>query len=229
MVKEKPIIFTAESVRAILERRKTQTRRLIKPQPDIVASDGSPVIISDSGCFEDIKAPFQVGQTLWVKETWADTNGESGPMLSYRAGGDKFFMDDPDFLEPDGSMDYSKTPDCHFTMWCGDLRRGEEGHSWRSPMFMPRWASRITLDVVSVRVERLQDISGEDAFAEGISCASWMESDWDDDGYPTPMGKRYARAIEEYEEAWDRINGKKNPWSSNPWVWVIEFKKVTNA
>ena len=226
---EKPIIFTAESVRAILERRKTQTRRLIKnPEYHRCLIGNCPHWHKDD-CAKSLAehAPYQVGQRLWVKETWADTNGESGPMLSYKAGGDKFLMDCPEFLEPDGSMDYTKIPGCQFTMWCGDLRRGEEGHSWRSPMFMPRRASRIDLKVTSVRAEKVQDIEGEDAFAEGVPCSSWDEEDWiDSDGYGTVMENRYRQAIAEYKDIWNSLHAKPKPvkvqgivthYESHPW------------
>lgn len=94
-------------------------------------------------------------------------------------------------------------------------------------MLMPRWASRIELEVVSARVERLQDISEEDALAEGVPCSAWDEEDWvDSDGYPTCGDQRAKLAREEFVDLWESINGKKAPWASNQFVWRIEFKKV---
>ena len=222
---EKPIIFSGPMVRAILEGRKHMARRVVKPQPVLVYPDENPfhrIYEWKGGRFAH--APYQVGDVLWVRETWADTNGECGPMVSYRAGGDKFLMDDPDLLCTDGSIDYGKLGKCQFTMWCGDLRRGEPEHSWRSSLFMPRWASRINLVVTSVKVERLQDISEEDCIAEGINVDWTWPENVDTDGEYYSAQEREARTIEAFEELWDSINGKKSPWSKNDWVWVVEFE-----
>lgn len=236
-MKERPILFSGGMVRAILDGRKTQTRRVMKYQPlfktfrRYVMDDDVPEAWQDS---DDIfpLCPYGVpGDRLWVRETWADTNGESGPMISYKAGGDKFLIDDS------YPVDYSKYPGCQFTMWCGDLRRGAKGHSWRPSIHMPRLASRITLEVTGVRVERLQDISEEDAKAEGAKKYMWYQPD----GRPESES-RYLGGKEQFIKdhipvyrngfatLWDSINAKRGfGWDENPWVWVIEFRGVENA
>ena len=80
---------------------------------------------------------------------------------------------------------------------------------WKPSLFMPRWASRLTLEIVNVCVERLQEISEDDAFAEGVNTGDWLGD---------PVG--------EYAKLWDSINAKRAPWASNPWVWVVEFRKA---
>lgn len=222
--KERPILFSGEMVRAILNGRKTQTRRAVKSP---YSSDGPFQWVSTPegfyGCLDlsgdgfDVDGKPQVfacpygvpGDRLWVRETWADTNGESGPMISYKAGGDRFLIDDS------SPVDYSRYPGCQFTMWCGDLRRGAPGHSWRPSIHMPRWASRITLEVTDVRVQRLQDISEEDAEAEGAICA-----------YKNNEPQSY---IDAFHALWDSLNAKRSfGWDADPWVWVITFRRTEN-
>lgn len=88
--------------------------------------------------------------------------------------------------------------------------------TWRSPLFMPRWASRLLLEITDVRVQRAQDISDEDAKAEGVEMP---------DGIPQPP--EWWSYREEYGHLWDRINGKRAPWSSNPWVWCVNFRRIS--
>ena len=88
--------------------------------------------------------------------------------------------------------------------------------NWRSPIFMPRWASRLTLEVTAVRVERLQDISIKDVKEEGVTDPQSLSDPPSDTGRP----------IEWFSAAWDKLNGKRAPWKSNSWVWVIEFKML---
>lgn len=219
-VVEHPIIMSAESIRAILDKRKTQTRRVVKPQPSIIEVDnsGPDAKFKGAGWF-DLKGAYwrnkeqferdccpwgRAGDYLWVRETWADTNGESGPMISYKAGGDRFLV------EESYPVDYSLYPGCQFTMWCGDLRRGAEGHAWRSPIHMPRWASRITLEITGVKIERIQDISLEDCVLEGHGRGL------------NDIGKRYC-----FGQAWNQLNEKKGfGWNTNCLVWVISFRLV---
>jgi hypothetical protein len=175
-MKERPIIFSGEMVRAILEGRKTQTRRVIKPQPSNIRK--SP--FSKSGLEDihgwEIKLKYgQPGDRLWVRERW--------------------WMDEDD--QP--AIFYASTD-----KW-SDI-------PMKSPIFMPRWASRITLEIVSVRVEKLQNISDDDAIQEGVD---------------RKITSIFGYATERYRKLWNYLNAKRGySWASNPWVWVIEFKEM---
>lgn len=203
MSKERPILFSAPMVRAILEGRKTQTRRMVKHVTSTTLGD----------CIDDVDGllsrldiapsnwevcPFgTLGDQLYVRETWQHSNHPYGPAdegcdIFYRAD----YWDDPH------GMDGEKSPE-------GKYRE------WRPSIHMPRWASRILLEITGVRVERLQDISDADARAEGVSPD--MDIRWQS-GDDTPRGM--------FGELWESINGPGS-WDSNPWVWVIEFKVVT--
>lgn len=230
-MKERPILFSGEMVQAILDGRKTQTRRVVKLLCPFPVVSAHPTGNSDGWIFHDrettakwtaehypsggVKCPYGVpGDRLWVRETWADTNGESGPMISYQAGGDRFLVDDS------FPVDYSRYPGCQFTMWCGDLRRGAPGHSWRPSIHMPRWASRITLEVTGVRVERLQDIVPYDAIKEGFGpYANEATIDCDT-----------INPCDAFRDCWDSLYAKRGfGWNANPYVWVIEFRRDENA
>ena len=190
-MKERPIIFSAPMVRAILEGRKTQTRRVVKPQPDYVVKDAyftKGLDVPRRG--NDIKCPYgQPGDRLWVRETFSqcvnlgvDRNGEWPKDLfsySYRA--------------TDGLV----------------------GDRWKPSIHMPRLSSRILLEIVSVRVERLQDISEADAKAEGA------------DPYRLPCHpkREKLRHVDGFSLLWKPINGSES-WDANPWVWVVEFRRV---
>lgn len=189
IVRTKPIIFTGESVRAILEGRKTQTRRVVKPQPvdgkiwwESEWEGGGSFVSSPLDSVRTVWKSYRVGDLLYVKEAWDGVQLQGGgSLVSYKANGD--------------------TP-------------VHDGNKWKSPLFMPRWAARLFLRVTEVRVERLQHMIEQDAWAEGFSHTI--------DEQPGATTKR--SAVSYYAEAWDKINGKKHPWSSNPWVWVISFK-----
>ena len=181
-MKEHPIIFSGESVRAILDGRKTQTRRVVKPQPTEMGY-GAPLWSkgdhSIGGKIELAKwCPYgQPGDRLWVRETWTDEYGD----LCYRA---------------DGEISAGK----------GDGPGWSAG--WKSPFHMRREDSRITLEIVNVRVERLQEISEADTLAEGV--------------YPPDNPKDWKANFGVF---WNTINAKRAPWATNPWVWVLEFKR----
>jgi len=198
---EKPILFSGASVRAILEGRKSQTRRVVKNARganSLYAGEHDGLWVVER--FGDaastmIKCPYgKPGDILYVREAvrlcGADDVGAplAQPPVWYKA---------------DGECDVRLYP-----------------HP-RSSMFMPRWASRITLEIVEVRVQRLQDISEEDARAEGISAES--ASQFVGHGHPIDD----TAWIIAYADLWNHINGKKYPWSSNVWVWAITFKRVT--
>ena len=171
-------------VKAILDGRKTMTRRVVKPQPIAGGVDEMPLVQISGGKLAAVqkgKCPYgQVGDRLWVRETWycddyttAQDIMSRGEGLYYRAA--------------------EKHPEIFY--------------KWKPSVFMPRWASRITLEIIDVRVERLQDITEEDAIKEGV----------------TLTGETF---YESFFRLWNKINGKKYPWASNPWVWCISFKRV---
>lgn len=213
-MRERPILFSAPMVRAIIEGRKTQTRRVMKVPPstrsvrwvenaEMVPSGGYTgwVIECDAPLLLPRQCPYGVpGDRLWVRETWACSRGSDGEherdKVIYRA--------DPMF---DG---------------CG---KGDFGFNWAPSLFMPRWASRIMLEVTGVRVERLQDISFADAVAEGLEAQSggvmraqfWGLPEWRD------TGRSRFSAIDAYQAIWESINGSGS-WDANPWVWVIDFR-----
>lgn len=177
IMKERPILFSAPMVRAILDGRKTQTRRVVKGEALRWLNDGfTPKFVAD---YQNRLCPYgKPGDHLWVRETFHTVDGHSA---FYRA-------------------DYEHNPK-------GDK---EHGIVWTPSIHMPRWASRISLKIIGVRVERLQDISEKDAWAEGCE-------GFDDDVSGGKSG--YC----EYAELWEEINGKGS-WDANPWVWVIKFK-----
>ncbi len=212
-MKEKPVLFNSEMVRAILDGRKTMTRRVIKfPEsahtPDLswIASinpDGAggwvawgPKPVSDEfsiNAYPDgggIKCPYgQPGDLLWVRETF--------------------------LIKPNGDAFY-RADDPAASGW----NSGSTTTKWRPSIFMPRWASRITLRVLDVRVERVQEITEADAHHEG-----WFYQNH-------PLDKRYDpvtmdTARQWFLGLWDSINAKRGySWDSNPWVWVVSFEVV---
>ena len=220
-MKEGPILFSAPMVRAILAGHKSQTRRVVKPQPsdDFLPTVGlyHPTKVDKrsgeaypgdetfgaADDAEDYPCPYgQPGDRLWVRETWqtegADFRrvmmalGDIPPEVIYRA--DKTPKQDADFTR-------------HFR--------------WRPSIFMPRWASRITLEIAEVRVERLQEITFEDAKAEGVPKELC--------NIVTTPHMGYLDTRSGYRALWYSINGKTHPWSSNPWVWVVGFKRIEQA
>lgn len=210
-VKERPIIFSGPMVRAIIEGRKTQTRRVLGIQPPDVLTHRPPWcnkstrIINGKRCwfFLAERDPNrggvfyckygEVGDMLWVRETfWVYPGVISSRLL--REGADtwpKVIYD----IDGDNS-------------WCIE-------HCWvrRPSIFMRRKHSRITLEITDVRVQRLQEISERDAEAEGVM--------------PLPIDVQPGHAFREcFADTWDAINGKRHPWASNPWVWAITFEVV---
>lgn len=249
-MKERPILFSAPMVRAILEGRKTQTRRSIHPKPqESEYNPGSfPVwyrqpktVVHNAkrknpatGEWEDCKStikkgslihaqvtkewfvdncPYgQQGDVLWVRETWrADWVYDNSP---------------PSKIEPTGGIRYEAD--------------GEEtiygSYSWskktRPSIFMPRWASRITLEVIGIRIERLQDITEEDSKMEGVELNRFdsmpVEGSMTWRDYSRPEGEwgyGCGHAKGSYSSLWESINGPGS-WDANPWVWVVEFKRI---
>lgn len=233
-MKERPLIFNGEMVRAILDGRKTQTRRVISDRHlhllDVASQVGecypleSGIDHANSQSYYREHCPFgQVGDRLWVRETWSDVNLEGIPAVAYRADGDVFSpMDDESFLDEDGAFNYEdhRVTKYHFAAWYSDLIEGIEG-VWRPSIHMPRWASRITLEINAVRVERLNSISDVEAMREGIqNLTTCSHADF---GIPGVVNAQHP--VRAFQLLWESIYGVDG-WEANPWVWVIEFKRV---
>ena len=220
LVKERPILFKGDMVNAILEGRKTQTRRVVKPQFD---ADGEPEEMcattsegwqsaGHSGRWWDacngddqaaINCPYgKPGDRLWVRETGWEPPETTPKML--RDGADTW----PKYLY-DASIDQTEHE------WCKE-------HAWkrRPSIFMPRWASRITLEITDVRVERLNDISEKDVMAEGCEWIDEVPSLFSFGNEHTSRSPKNS-----FRSLWESINGPGS-WDENPWVWVVEFKKM---
>ena len=182
-MKERPILFSAPMVLALLAGRKTQTRRLLKPGRFILPTgdekwdyNGAALVREEGGGTSVYPLPFcpygVPGDRLWVRETWCWYDGDYGRVCEFRA-------DNPDPL----------------------------ALKWRSSIHLPRRLSRIDLELTDVRVQRLQDISREDAKAEGM------------------CGCQTCSPTEEYADVWNGINGAGS-WDTNPWVWALTFRRV---
>ncbi|HKT11009.1 MAG TPA: hypothetical protein VJW77_04210 [Terriglobia bacterium] len=206
--KERPILFSGEMVRAILEGRKTQARRIMKPQPVQVGrvwswktcswTDTGRILVGTLDTPLDICPYGQPGDRLWVKETFS------------RCGCDGCLSVWPKFN--DHKVRYREG------------YGGPSGIVFRPSIFMPRWASRITLEIVSVRVERVREINESDARAEGFEKEFRTVVMRPDGGpnYHIPLSHRGG-----FVNGWERRNAKRGyGWDSNPWVWVIEFKRL---
>lgn len=212
MIKERPIIFSSPMVRAILDGRKTQTRRVIKEK--LMRGEGANV----NNC------PYgKPGDRLWVRETW------QGPL----------FYDE---IPEDWNSDKYKTPEYCYYKASGDSCDFTDSDDnfverWSPSIHMPRWASRILLEVTNVRVERLHDISEEDAIAEGLKAITKDGKTIkygipDRDGYPGNDDTGWdwcdwnVSPVSAYKMLWESINGQGS-WDLNPFCWVIEFKVIS--
>lgn len=234
-MKERGMIFNSEMVRAILDGRKTQTRRIMKNQPAGDYPDTPALIRSVDGGFQwyghygessIFNFPFgAVGDRIWVRETWGvvshelDEDGRIQPWSPDRPATDIHEM-------PFGNGYYSGhaiyAADGDFT-W-GDDDGYEDGRScWKPSIHMPRAACRILLEITCVRVERLNNISQEDAQAEGMELTGWRPTYSDPDS-----GGEVWTPYDNFAQLWESIYGEES-WKANPWVWVIEFKRISSG
>lgn len=243
-MKERPIFFNTEMVKAILEGRKTQTRHIMRRQPDAVErfkngeettdTDAQYAILRchnnpkgfkrcNSGWFADAKyktpfTEFNVGDQLWVRETWAPVNLYGEIALAYKADSEVIRVEENEsFLDEEGFINYNdpRLEKYSFAAWADDLLDGKEGN-WLPSVQMPRWASRILLEITKIRVERLNDISESDAIAEGCDNSkseAAIQIGW------------YELPLPAFKRRWEWKNGKDS-WKQNPWVWVIEFSVI---
>jgi hypothetical protein len=182
-VKERPILFSGPMVRAILAGTKTQTRRVVKPAPCLTRGMQTHEFAVGG---HDYRCPYGApGEKLWVRETWQRNIG-NGPPIIYRA-------------------DHGAAE----SVYKADLATGAwkiAVSGWRPPIYMPRAASRILLEITDVRVERLQEISDDDARAEGYDRSHAFPREW-------------------FALLWESIDGAGS-WAANPWVWVVSFKRL---
>lgn len=229
-MKERGILMCGEMVRPILEDRKLQTRRIVKPTLWPFCDESAKV--NGKVCLEmlecDIVSPYgQVGDKLWVQESFLVAEGEPDKSVSvhYKA----------DYQWRHGIL----VPQSH-----KDMPTGKPSKKWYSGRFMPRWASRITLEITNIRVERVQDISVEDAKKEGVTIPAvkdrvllrvsgkYLPSDYWPEGTiqkgNNPEILKPNEVIKaHFASLWDSINAKRGfSWESNPYVWVIEFRKA---
>jgi len=235
-MKERPILFNTANVRVILDGRKTMTRRVIKWDIKLLAVYPDRV---EAHFIKDDMAHFcndflshcpygQVGDRLWVRETFVlESDAEYGysedeikrigvdkPIKSEISDGDYYHLI-PHYraTEPEPNI---------VPPWVDDF---DDKTRWTPSIFMPRWASRLTLEITGVRVERVQEITEEDAIKEGAP-AGYISA------YPTIFHKgqpNYTETPKDYrmgfQRLWNSLNAKRGyGWDTNPWVWVIEFK-----
>ncbi|MDG9784684.1 hypothetical protein [Pseudomonas otitidis] len=209
-MRERPILFAGPMVRAILSGEKTVTRRVMKPQPtpsnmgghswpcpihqtmlhveqELQNGEGIWAGLADSACPHGTP-----GDRLWVRETWATDAQVDSIAPRELSQGEPIWYPADDHLRQTG---------------CSMMSRGK----CRPSIHMPRWASRILLEITAVRVERLQDISDEQALSEGVD-----QTNTSIPGY----------ARQRFQDLWESINGTGS-WDANPWVWVVEFKRIT--
>lgn len=214
----KPILFSTEMVQAILAGRKTQTRRVCKISPEAnimgfyvkrrlwdssIEENPNPIGHIAKFNWGEVKSKYTEGDIIWVRETFQKLESVKHKEI--------------DFL-------YKADVEYH-NYFNSDLV------VWSPSIFMPKEAARIFLKVTNVRVERLQDISEEDAIAEGIAVSSKVGSDghyyykdYNDTTDWPEVG--WMHASTSFQTLWDSINEKKHPWNSNPWVWVYEFERI---
>ncbi len=243
-MKERGMIFNGEMVRAILDGRKTQTRRIMKVQPsdgfhpthngydlDLNAHWYTPGVVDKNGYLQPAKkdvfgvadenegytCPFgAVGDRIWVRETWAEAGAGAPDLKLYRAN-------------------YPEHVPTHYE----NVPPADEIR-WTPSIHMPRWASRITLEITGVRVEQLDKISEEDSIAEGMQGLICPSCKGDQDYSTTQYDTDTLAAVDEipcqscesnrskFFALWDSIYGEANHCMGN-WVWVIEFKVVPNV
>lgn len=213
MQKEHPILFTSPMIRAILDRRKTQTRRIIKPQPYQDGTwwkyDGTrPKAKKATGAISSTADPTQwtlltnpygrPGDHLWVKETFQTGNFAQNEPRGYV------------YLATDAEWEQT------------------EGWKWRPSIHMPRAASRITLLITDIRVQRLHDITEADAIAEGVEVTGKKMYElpiYRDYFGDSLYGAGWSSAVRSFQSLWQLINCPES-WDTNPWVWVIHFTPI---
>lgn len=233
-IKERPILFSAPMVRAILDDQKTMTRRVVKfPEPSNSLGVWEPTTIGGNGVYDahgnqapeeaaiwhtrtgqTLLCPYgKPGDRLWVRET-CRAEELSGGLDGVR------YLADEAFIPIENSQEAG---DNWINLYAYRRKKGATVGS----IHMPRWASRILLEITGVRVERLQDISEDDAWAEGIEA---IDGALDNDAIyamAKKIGRSYEDAAPTFAVLWDSLYPACG-WDVNPWVWVIEFRRITS-
>lgn len=207
-MRERPIIFSPEMIRAILAGRKTQTRRVCKLVGfDPTEYDGmymwsSPEYVAEHKALGTVGIPIQYA--------WGATSAPRMPPCPYGGAGDRLWVREDWYQDPGARVWYR-----------ADNPFWEDNESpteyWKSSIYMPRAYSRITLEIIGVRLERLQDISEDDCCYETGAPLKWA-------GVGPEPYRRDMRGV--FAELWDRIHTTGQRWRDSPWVWVIEFKRL---
>ena len=214
IMKEHPIIFNSEMIKAVLDGRKTQTRRIVKwplkggsPNPILRITEGisrGTYIAHDGNGNNTIFCPYgKVGDKLWVREAFCC--------------GVEWDYEKPSELDPLCGANDIWFPSGQNEVENPDKAEKPEGYGKTRPsIFMPRWASRITLEITAIRVERVKDMTEGDAIAEGIDAPPMIRT-----------REQVEKLWLDFKTLWDSINKKRGyGWESNPWVWVVEFKVI---
>ncbi|WP_454862503.1 hypothetical protein [Paraburkholderia fungorum] len=251
-MKERPILFSGPMVRALLDGSKTQTRRILKVQPDMstlkpefrdpnlwgfrkrfmmYADDwsghehamyrkterGDP----DLPVYQH-RSPFgEPGDRLWVRETWHAHWGPTTPRAR--------IVTEAAVRQSDGAIAHASASEPLSVHYAADSEgTAPFGRKWKPSIHMPRWASRITLEVTGVRVERLQDISEADAAAEGVESLRNEGEYWKDYVRSTTRCDELTclTGRESFRTLWDSLAAPGADWDANPWVWVVDFKRT---
>ena len=202
-MKEHPILFNTEMVKAILDGRKTQTRRIIKNIPSFLNvemdKDYRAVFYENVWKIRHMLCPYgKIGDRLWVRETWCDYIPQKKQVSNNYRGDDRqvIYKASHKMADMEGFEDMVL----------------EQDIKWKPSIFMPRWVSRINLEITDIRVERVLDISEEDAKSEGVNRFEGKDT--------------YSYAVS-FAGLWDSINAKRGyGWEINPWVWIIVFKII---
>lgn len=243
-VKQRPILFSGEMVRAILDGRKTQTRRVVKESVSAkeMGKDVLPMINRNGAWLKPCEwSPYgHIGDRLWVRETWrigAWAMDDNEFCIDYKADNSQrrqwLKCEDDELWERlcIQSVDDAEKAGLEMDENCTyHWEHGESPCRWRPSIHMPRWASRINLEITDVRVERIQDISIGDAISEGIPQTYGEALNVFGEGKLVGRENHIwdnFTSIENFRWLWDSINADRGfGWDVNPWVWALTFKRV---
>lgn len=238
-VRERPILFSGEMVRAILDGTKTQTRRIVKFPTELahipkeaygveLGTDGGYHFLTagDMGFEGPVRCPYEVGMNLWVRETWAAYIDSGRDEQRLRDGGfpvGKYVNESYPVRQKSTGLYEDVGPTwVQYRADGADLLHATS--QWHPSIFMPRYYSRIQLRITDVRCERLQEISEDDIEAEGfggdIPSRVFPETFWPDREWG------HLSMQQCFAHLWDSINGKRATWESNPWVFAITFERI---